>query len=216
MARRTTSLELSLTPRRYLCRISSPDHAETKAKLEGLSTEQHDLAHMKSHIVDHQKTSQLLRWEIGSGEDAEMQRFADDILPTVLEHLAHAQQILADLAGAKPVMTGVMPDRLLIARACRGAAMRRILVVSDYCDGTVTPDGAPSIEEAAAWRSGEHGPLPDAAPSLDISFPPAVIGGYLERLPLAALCKGLCDTAEIWSFWAHASAPPWTWDPSTG
>ena len=48
------------------------------------------LTYMRAQIVDHQKTSQLLQWEIGSGEDAEMQRFAADTLPTVLEHLAQA------------------------------------------------------------------------------------------------------------------------------
>jgi hypothetical protein len=37
--------------------------------------------------IEHQKTAQLLAWEIGQGEDEEMQRVATETLPTVLEHL---------------------------------------------------------------------------------------------------------------------------------
>ena len=33
-------------------------------------------------------------------------------------------------------------------------------------------------------------------------------GGYLERLPLAAMRHGLCDAAEIWTFWGHDEEPP--------
>lgn len=41
---------------------------------------------------------------------------------------------------------------------------------------------------------------------------PDVVGGYLERLPLAAVRHGLCDTAEIWNFWAHETPTPWSTD----
>ncbi len=42
-----------------------------------------------------------------------------------------------------------------------------------------------------------------------LSGMPEVVGGYLERLPLAAIRYGLCDYAEIWTFWARDEPPPW-------
>ena len=91
----------------------------------------------------------------------------------------------------------------------------RIVAISDFCDGWMMPTQAPSLEEAAAsWRSGERGPAPGTACGLDMSEKPAVVGGYLERLPLAAVRQGLCDTAEIWSFSAQPTSPPWSVDPS--
>lgn len=60
----------------------------------------YDTAYIKAQIVDHQKTAQLLIWEIGSGEDAELQRFAADTLPKVLHHLERAKAIHAEITGA--------------------------------------------------------------------------------------------------------------------
>lgn len=93
---------------------------------------------------------------------------------------------------------------------------RRIVVISDFCDGLTAPGRIPSVAEAASlWRSGERGPAPGMACGLDISERPAVVGGYLERLPLAAVRQGLCDTAEIWSFSAQPTLPPWSVVPPT-
>ena len=64
---------------------------------------------------------------------------------------------------------------------------RRLVVISDHCS---------------------HGPpVPVTHPAqIDTILPPpptgqvSVTGGYLERLPLAAIAAGIVDTAEIWSF----------------
>jgi putative membrane protein len=50
-------------------------------------------------VTDHQKTAQLLEWEIGSGENAELQKFASDILPIVLEHSEMARRLKAKLSA---------------------------------------------------------------------------------------------------------------------
>jgi putative membrane protein len=78
----------------------TPDHTEVKKRLDGLEGAAYDVAYIKAQIVDHQKTAQLLTWEIGSGEDAQLQRFAADTLPKVLRHLEAAQTIHAELTGA--------------------------------------------------------------------------------------------------------------------
>lgn len=81
----------------------------------------------------------------------------------------------------------------------------RIVVISDFCDGNVALDDDCSVNAyARKWRSGVRGP----APAVRSSPPPRVTGGYLERLPLAAVNHGLCDTAEVWSFWARDEDPP--------
>lgn len=77
-----------------------PDHQAVRDRLDQLSNEAFDAAYIKAQIVDHQKTVQLLSWEISMGEDGEMQRLAAALLPIVLDHLTRAQEINAMLSGA--------------------------------------------------------------------------------------------------------------------
>lgn len=64
---------------------------------------------------------------------------------------------------------------------------RRLVVISDHCS------------------HGPPGPVMHQQ-QIDTILPPpptgqvTVTGGYLERLPLAAIAAGIVDTAEIWSF----------------
>ncbi|MGK9055629.1 DUF4142 domain-containing protein [Neorhizobium petrolearium] len=76
------------------------DHRVVRDRLEKLSDEAFDAAYIKAQIVDHQKTAQLLAWEISFGEDGDMQRQAAAMLPVVLDHLRRAQEINAMLTGA--------------------------------------------------------------------------------------------------------------------
>ena len=64
----------------------------------------------------------------------------------------------------------------------------RIVAVSDFCS-QVPP-------EDRALREVDPGTLPPPADRAQVR----VTGGYLERLPLAAVASGLVDAAEIWSF----------------
>ena len=83
-----------------LPREITPDHKQAKERLDGLDGRDYDIAYIKAQIVEHQKTAQLLAWEIGSGEDAALQRFAADTLPKVMHHLSLAIEIHAELTGA--------------------------------------------------------------------------------------------------------------------
>lgn len=74
------------------------DHRRIREDLEKRD-DGFDLAYMRAQVVDHQKTAQLLEWEIGSGQDAELQRFASETLPTVLQHLELARILTAELSG---------------------------------------------------------------------------------------------------------------------
>lgn len=87
------------------------EHQAMRDRLEGMEGAEFDLAYMRGQIVDHQKTTQLLMWEITAGQDADLQRFAAATLPTILDHLRAAQGIVAHLttdrmAEAAPAADG--------------------------------------------------------------------------------------------------------------
>lgn len=73
------------------------EHVSKRAELDALRGTDFDHAYMRAQVIDHQKAAELLLWELGSGQDAELQRFAADTLPTVLAHLERARQIVAEL-----------------------------------------------------------------------------------------------------------------------
>jgi putative membrane protein len=73
------------------------DHKAARANLEKAEKAQFDADYMSSQVQDHIKTAQLLKWEINSGEDANLQHFASAQLPIVLEHLRMAQDLVIQL-----------------------------------------------------------------------------------------------------------------------
>jgi putative membrane protein len=80
----------------------APDHKAELARLEKLSGADFDLAYMQGQVIEHQKTVNILQWELSMGQDAELQRLAADTLPGVLHHLETAQAIMGELTGAAP------------------------------------------------------------------------------------------------------------------
>ncbi|WP_198026561.1 DUF4142 domain-containing protein [Bradyrhizobium sp. ARR65] len=76
------------------------EHAAMRRQLEQANGTEFDRAYIQGQIIDHQKAAQLLEYEIGSGENAELKNFASDILPVVLRHLRMAQAVAAGLYGA--------------------------------------------------------------------------------------------------------------------
>lgn len=91
---------------------------------------------------------------------------------------------------------------------------RTIAVVGDFCDGWPPEPTAQSLEAShKAWMTGTRGPAPAAPPNLEAARSELEVrGGYLERLPLAAVKHGLADRAEIWHFWRPAATPPFAQD----
>lgn len=51
-----------------------------------------EAAYWQSQIIDHQKMVQLLSWEIGSGEYVELQNYAQQMMPVILQHLDLARE----------------------------------------------------------------------------------------------------------------------------
>jgi putative membrane protein len=76
-----------------------PEHMAVQERLAGLSGAAFDQAYVQAQVADHQETAQLLEYEIGSGQDADLKSFASESLPIVLQHLELAQRIEAEMAG---------------------------------------------------------------------------------------------------------------------
>jgi putative membrane protein len=77
------------------------DHRVMRAELDKSSGAAFDIAYIRGQVREHQKTAQLLEWEIGSGQDARVRAYAAQMLPIVLEHLEHAQGLQAELTGSE-------------------------------------------------------------------------------------------------------------------
>lgn len=81
------------------------EHRAMRAALEKARGADFDRTYLQGQIIDHQKTAQLLSYQIGSGQDVELKSFAADILPTVLEHLRMAQALQAEAASMATATT---------------------------------------------------------------------------------------------------------------
>ena len=79
-----------------------PAHQAMRELLEKLSGAAFDRAYMLGQVVDHQKTVQLLEWELGSGQDQALKNFAAEALPKIFDHLRMAQAVQAELTGQAP------------------------------------------------------------------------------------------------------------------
>jgi putative membrane protein len=78
------------------------DHDVVLGQLRQLNGADFDVAYIRAQIVDHQKTAQLLSYEIGGGQSDAVRRNAQESLPMVVEHLEMAKRIHAELTGAAP------------------------------------------------------------------------------------------------------------------
>jgi putative membrane protein len=80
-----------------------PEHLRIRDELSKASDKDFDVAYLTSQIQDHQKTANLLLWEISFGQNADLTKYAADTLPTVMEHLRIAkEQQMALTSGAPP------------------------------------------------------------------------------------------------------------------
>lgn len=78
------------------------EHRAMQDELGKLSGAGFDRAYIQAQIADHQKTVQLLEWEIDAGQDAQLKSFASEVLPIFFQHLEMAQAIAMEMAGSAP------------------------------------------------------------------------------------------------------------------
>jgi len=82
-----------------------PDEKAMKEELDRAPGLSFDLAYMQGQVVGHQKAVILLQYEIGQGQDSELQRFAAEALPIVIGHLEMARTVMDELTGAAQQVT---------------------------------------------------------------------------------------------------------------
>jgi putative membrane protein len=75
------------------------EHKAMRQRLTTANGAEFDLAYLQGQVIEHQKTVQLLEYEIGSGQDTDLKNFAAEILPIVLQHLRAAQALQAEMTG---------------------------------------------------------------------------------------------------------------------
>jgi putative membrane protein len=83
-----------------------PEHKRIRDELNKASEKDFDIAYLASQMQDHQKTANLLLWEISFGQSAALTKYAADTLPTVMLHLEIAKQQHAELISALPPNEG--------------------------------------------------------------------------------------------------------------
>ena len=79
-----------------------PEHKTIRAEIDRASGVKFDRAYLVSQVQDHQKTANLLLWEISYGQNQELTKYASDTLPVVLDHLEMAKRHLMELSEVPP------------------------------------------------------------------------------------------------------------------
>jgi len=59
-----------------------------------------DMVYARGQVVDHQRAVQLYEWVISAGQNESVKAYASQTLPLLLDHLEHAQRLVAELAAA--------------------------------------------------------------------------------------------------------------------
>lgn len=81
-----------------------PEHQTVRTKLEKATGKDFDVAYIGSMIQDHQRTANLLQWQITNGQNEALKKYAADTLPAVMEHLEMAKQQYAMLTSGAPAV----------------------------------------------------------------------------------------------------------------
>jgi putative membrane protein len=78
------------------------EHRALREHLEQVSGTAFDVAYAQAQLQDHQRTLQLLEYEIGSGQDEALRSFAAESLPQIRKHLEMAQNIASTATSRSP------------------------------------------------------------------------------------------------------------------
>jgi putative membrane protein len=78
------------------------DHKVVLSQLQETPADAFDVAYVRSQIVDHQRTVQLLQYQINNGQSDQVRTFAKEMLRPVLEHLEVAKALHSELTGSAP------------------------------------------------------------------------------------------------------------------
>jgi len=81
-----------------------PEHLRIRDELNQKSGRDFDVAYIASQLTDHQRTANLLQWQISSGQNEALKKYSIETLPVVMEHLemAKEQYAMLTMGAGKP------------------------------------------------------------------------------------------------------------------
>jgi putative membrane protein len=79
-----------------------PEHKTLRDELNAKPAAEFDQAYLTAQITDHQRTANLLLWELSYGQNEPLRKYAAEQLPVVLDHLEHAKREFSALSMAPP------------------------------------------------------------------------------------------------------------------
>ena len=79
-----------------------PADAAFRAELQREQGADFDQRYLAKQIGDHQRTLNLLQWELSYGQNESLKDYAKEQVPVVTEHLRQAQAAFAALTGSAP------------------------------------------------------------------------------------------------------------------
>ena len=85
------------------------EHQQASDGLGRLTGPNFDIEYLRVQVQDHQRMVQLLEYEIGSGEDTQVQQFAADMLPKIFKHLRMARDLLEAVSAQNPAIAAEPP-----------------------------------------------------------------------------------------------------------
>lgn len=69
-----------------------PEHLRIRDELNQKSGKDFDIAYIASQLTDHQRTANLLQWQITAGQNEALKKYSIETLPAVMEHLEMAKE----------------------------------------------------------------------------------------------------------------------------
>jgi putative membrane protein len=78
------------------------DHRVVMQQLQEAEAGAFDIEYIRAQVAEHQRTATLLVYQIGAGQSEQVRSFAKETLVHVMDHLAAAKEIHAELTGAAP------------------------------------------------------------------------------------------------------------------
>lgn len=79
-----------------------PEHKTLRDELNAKPAAEFDAAYLTTQIADHQRTANLLLWELSNGQSDPLKKYAAEQLPLVLDHLELAKREYSALTMAPP------------------------------------------------------------------------------------------------------------------
>src|SRR5215831_15445068 len=88
------------------------EHRHVLDGLRALTGSEFDIEYLRLQVQNHQRMALLMQYVVGSGKDAQVQRFASAILPTVFMHLAMARDLLDQVSRQNPRLAAAPPRKV--------------------------------------------------------------------------------------------------------